>query len=230
MMFSNLVVALRRLVLRANHQPQCDLLSLCEFRQSIARERARSDRTGDRFCLLAVAPAATSPIPDFYLELSAVLRQRLRLTDEAGWLDQHRVGMVLPATSPRGAWKLAADVCQQLNADHEPTCRVYCYPWEASQLDRSISDRRQDESPVNFESVAERSESFRRAGRCLGISVRQSPADVETNDRYCGGHAGPGRGAAGVSDSGSFNQARLAGTGVLSPVAHRPRRSPVSHV
>jgi lipopolysaccharide/colanic/teichoic acid biosynthesis glycosyltransferase len=161
MMFSNLVVALRRLVLRANHQPQCDLLCLREFRQSIARERARSDRTGDRFCLLAVAPAATAPIPDFYLELSVALRQRLRLTDEAGWLDQHRVGIVLPATSPRGAWKLAADVCQKLNADHEPTCRVYCYPAEVSQLDRSISDRhRGDESPVNFESVTQRSEHF----------------------------------------------------------------------
>jgi lipopolysaccharide/colanic/teichoic acid biosynthesis glycosyltransferase len=184
MMFSNLVSALRRLAPRANHPPQCDLLSLREFRQSVARERARSDRTGDRFCLLSVAPAPTSPIPDFYLELSKVLRQRLRLTDEAGWLDQQRVGIVLPATSPRGAWKLAADVCQKLNADHEPTCRVYCYPSDASQLDRSISDRRsQDEVPVQLESAADRPDQIDEPADALEfLFIKALPAWKRATD------------------------------------------------
>ncbi len=142
MTFSNLKVALRRLALRANYRDQCELLSLREFRRVVARERCRTDRTGDRFCLLSVEAPPEAPLPDFYLKLAKVLRQRLRLTDEAGWLDQHRVGIVLPSTAPRGAWKLAADVCQRLSIESDSYCRVYCYPSESDELDQSITNRR----------------------------------------------------------------------------------------
>ena len=128
---------------RAIIATQCELLSLREFRRVVARERCRTDRTGDRFCLLSVEAPPDAPLPDFYLKLAKVLRQRLRLTDEAGWLDQHRVGIVLPSTAPRGAWILAADVCQRLSIESDSYCRVYCYPSESDELDQSITNRRQ---------------------------------------------------------------------------------------
>ena len=38
-----------------------------------------------------------------HVRLARLLRRRLRTTDEAGWLDLDRIGVVLPATPPRGA-------------------------------------------------------------------------------------------------------------------------------
>ena len=51
-----------------------------------------------------------------HVRLARLLRRRLRTTDEAGWLDLDRIGVVLPATPPRGAWKVADDASPPFHA------------------------------------------------------------------------------------------------------------------
>jgi lipopolysaccharide/colanic/teichoic acid biosynthesis glycosyltransferase len=141
MTLSNLVYTFRRLTKRAAPRRDCDLLSVRQFRQVLTRERARTDRSGDRFCLLAFTSRDPATSPNLHLQLSSILRRRLRSTDEAGWLDRSRIGVMLPGTPPRGAWKLAEDVCVALESVPRPLCQVYCYPSESEQLDDVIPQR-----------------------------------------------------------------------------------------
>jgi lipopolysaccharide/colanic/teichoic acid biosynthesis glycosyltransferase len=51
--------------------------------------------------------------------------------DEAGWLDDARIGVLMPYTSCRGAWCMIDDLCRiaegRLSASD---CRVYIYPYD----------------------------------------------------------------------------------------------------
>src|ERR1700690_1879689 len=96
MTFTNLVSALRRVALRADRDRDCGLLPVRQFQQVLARERARSDRSGDRFCLLTFSSSERTNSGALYEELPAILKHRLRATDEVGGLDSTRIGGILP--------------------------------------------------------------------------------------------------------------------------------------
>lgn len=120
----------------ARHRGEAALRSLhsdVEFRRLLARERARSDRTGERFALLAFEAREADSQRSTFRRLAMVLRDRLRITDDAGWLDERRIGALLPCTPAEGAWKVADDVCLRFPLDElPPLCTVYLYPHDAS--------------------------------------------------------------------------------------------------
>jgi lipopolysaccharide/colanic/teichoic acid biosynthesis glycosyltransferase len=141
-MFTDLVWAFRRAAKRSDRRTLRGVHARRHFRRVLARERARSDRSGDRFSLIAFAPRNVDSAAEMQQHLVKILRRRLRLTDEIGWLDEGKLGIVLPATPPRGAWHLADDVCCQLDSELRPQCSVYSYPSEPDELDRSIPEGR----------------------------------------------------------------------------------------
>ena len=120
------------------------------MRQILDRERARADRTGDEFSLLWFLTGAGhngSPREGeaTLRQLIRVLRQRLRSTDEIGWLENRDVGVVLPSTPARGAWKVADDIRLCFPARRPvPECRVYTYPsdWRATGQGEAGTDVR----------------------------------------------------------------------------------------
>jgi hypothetical protein len=61
--------------------------------------------------------------------LAKTLLHRIRVTDDAGWFDDEHIGVILPETSPAGAWRLAQHVCERV-ASHgpRPHCVMYSYP------------------------------------------------------------------------------------------------------
>lgn len=144
MILSHLVAAVRRLTGRSEARSLRVLHSRGRFRRILARERSRSDRSGDRFSLLVFTPREAAKAHSAQVRLARLLRRRLRNTDEAGWMDRHSIGVVLPGTPPRGAWKVANDVCRHFAGGHEPRCKVYCYPTDPAQLDRSGSQLRRE--------------------------------------------------------------------------------------
>jgi hypothetical protein len=100
------------------------------------RERLRADRGAASFSLLTL----TFPVRCAETELAAiagVLRGRLRVTDDAGWIAARRLGVILPGTPAEGAWKLAADL-RKLLSDVPPQLEydVYTYPTCPSNGDR----------------------------------------------------------------------------------------------
>ncbi|MHC4560443.1 MAG: sugar transferase, partial [Planctomycetota bacterium] len=99
------------------------------FHTTILSERARADRNQHSFSLLLfniVNPEANSVGVQY---LAQVIANRIRLTDEVGWFDNERIGVLLPHTSTAGARILADDVCQAIAARASlPEYTVYTYP------------------------------------------------------------------------------------------------------
>ncbi len=95
----------------------------------LARERERVDRSGGCFSLLLFSVGSSQRDRETLTHLVRVLHRRLRWTDEAGWLDRRRVGVVLFNTLPQRAWTLSDDVCLAFPAHIAlPACHVYVYP------------------------------------------------------------------------------------------------------
>src|SRR5258706_4033087 len=89
-----------------------------DFRTGLIRERARADRTEQEFSVLVLEGQAN---------LIHMLEERLRNTDEIGWFDKQRIGVLLPNTPANGAVKLAQDI-RRMTMPSPPSVTVYTYP------------------------------------------------------------------------------------------------------
>lgn len=143
-----LLSKLKRVVQKIKRSDSADslaaLLSKDQFDRVLQRERARSDRSGDTFSLIVFSVGPTADHQRTLEHLAQILMRRLRLTDDAGWLDQRQIGVVLPDTAAAGAWTVADDVCVCVPAGLPlPDCHVYCYPSRPFESDQT-SDARSD--------------------------------------------------------------------------------------
>ncbi len=76
-------------ICRPVHHALPGIYSVEQFRAALERERARVDRNGHRIALALIqVGGGTSRAP----RVIDVLKDRLRLTDEAGWFDRSRTG------------------------------------------------------------------------------------------------------------------------------------------
>jgi hypothetical protein len=92
----------------------------------LRREKELADGFKGGFSLLVLAVGSARLAP-----LLKVLQQRLRYSDEAGWLNEEhtQIGVVMHRTPGWGAWKVADDLCAALPAGApQPACEVYYYP------------------------------------------------------------------------------------------------------
>jgi lipopolysaccharide/colanic/teichoic acid biosynthesis glycosyltransferase len=121
-----------------------------DFRRLLDHERARSDRSGQSFAVIAF----TLRDQDGAYELrrtAELLAVRLRAIDELGWFDENRLGVLLPYSTPDSAWKLADDFTAEYPlSGTPPACEVFAYPtnWPAAQEESDDdSDNGGDEPP-----------------------------------------------------------------------------------
>jgi len=122
------------------------LLSIAAFRRILDRERARTDRSGLPFSLVAFTPRNLETRHATLMHLAKYLRRRLRCTDDVGWLDAERIGAVLPGTPASGAWKVADDTCRSFSEEcPPPVCEVYTYPTDRAE---NLPVALQDGSPT----------------------------------------------------------------------------------
>jgi lipopolysaccharide/colanic/teichoic acid biosynthesis glycosyltransferase len=129
MIFAAIAHAFRRLTRRCRKSPRTGLRPAGEIARVLAVERARADRTGEPLSVVVFTPRTAEAEAATWALLGQALPGRLRVTDEAGWLDADRVCAVLPFTPAAGAWKVADDVALQFPDDlPPPICTVYSYP------------------------------------------------------------------------------------------------------
>jgi lipopolysaccharide/colanic/teichoic acid biosynthesis glycosyltransferase len=102
------------------------ILSREDFRKALARERAGSDRNEHGFSLL-VFEGGIGRDPETLRQFADALSRRIRQIDEIGWLDQQRLGVLLPYTLAGGAKILAQDLCRNIPST-ERSCTIYTYP------------------------------------------------------------------------------------------------------
>jgi lipopolysaccharide/colanic/teichoic acid biosynthesis glycosyltransferase len=101
----------------------------------LERERLRCDRGHSNFALLTFTFAARLSESE-RTAIAKTLRDRLRVTDDAGLMGPRRIGVVLPETPAVGAWKVAEDVRDRLPGEMQPPeCDVYVYPSDPEQTD-----------------------------------------------------------------------------------------------
>jgi lipopolysaccharide/colanic/teichoic acid biosynthesis glycosyltransferase len=107
----------------------------------LERERMRSDRSGREFSLLAIKLGEEDRSNGGLRRLADIVHQRLRITDDAGHLDDGRIGVVLPETPAQGAWLVADEICKMFEAKRERlTCDVYVYPPQDHSSDHHESN------------------------------------------------------------------------------------------
>mgnify|MGYP000521884208 CR=1 FL=1 len=113
------------------------------FRAVIERERHRCDRNHHVFALVvfAMAPEWRDKVPAQFLE---TLPHLVRCTDEVGWLDDTRVGVMLPETQAHGAWQFSQKVREAMRTLGVPiVSEVFAYPSPTDSHASSSSDPRQ---------------------------------------------------------------------------------------
>ena len=102
--------------------------SSTEFSSIINRERDRADRTGQGFSLVIFEVGNGKRKSDTVRNLVPILTHRIRSTDAIGWLEDSRIGTILPHTTTESAWKFVANVRNAFNGNALPECAVYAYP------------------------------------------------------------------------------------------------------
>jgi lipopolysaccharide/colanic/teichoic acid biosynthesis glycosyltransferase len=153
MFLTRFVFAGRRPSKRSSDSALGGLLSREQFTRVLARERARSDRTGEVFSLIVFSLSPERSHDDVAPHLARILQRRLRSTDDAGLLEQRRIGVVLPVTPAPGAWTVVDDVYVCIPVGIAlPECAVYRYPtdWPVEDLADEEGDYEEtdDDRPV----------------------------------------------------------------------------------
>ncbi|MCA9187545.1 MAG: sugar transferase [Pirellulaceae bacterium] len=118
------------------------MLSVEEFEKLLLRERLRTDRTHRSFSVVLMD--VISDRCQGLVQIAAVGRRRLRLTDDVGMMPGGRPALLLPETDEKGAWKVANDMRDLLRDRVDFTCDVYVYPTpeDRSQFDSGQFDER----------------------------------------------------------------------------------------
>lgn len=101
-----------------------------EFKAILERERARSDRSGERFSLVVFyTDTPHKDQKDMAAHLVQILTHRVRSIDVVGWVERRQIGIALPNTSGEGARKFAEDISKKIAAKTQaPAFQVFTYP------------------------------------------------------------------------------------------------------
>lgn len=105
------------------------LLSVNRLMFFLERARFQANRTDTSFCLIAFSVKSSDCHGKDVHVLANILHERLRITDDKGYLEDGRIGVILPDTPEPGAHVVAHDVCQKFRqAGGTISYEVYVYP------------------------------------------------------------------------------------------------------
>jgi lipopolysaccharide/colanic/teichoic acid biosynthesis glycosyltransferase len=125
------------------------ILSASELRAVVTRERDRTERSHLPFSLLIFTVGDESGWRSA-ATLSAILRERLRSTDEVGWLDATRIAAVLPYTPAEEAAGVLRSIELELaRVAVELPSRIETYPAATTPRAPSRQDRDDDAPPTS---------------------------------------------------------------------------------
>ena len=172
---TKLIAAARRLLRHRTHPTLQDVLSPEQLGKMLARERARADRTGERFAVVTFSPHGGELAEDAWGELAKVVKSRLRLTDEVGWLGAGNLCLVLGGTGTEGAHKVVKDIGEQLGGFPTLCCSIYEYPSAGSNREEVLEGGQLDGQVIQEPSIVGIGPLFERSmplwKRCLDVAA-----------------------------------------------------------
>lgn len=150
--------------------------SSSEFSSIINRERDRADRTEQGFSLVIFEVGNGKRRSDSVRNLVPILTHRIRSTDAIGWLEDGRIGAILPHTTTDSAWKFVANVRNACNGNAPPECVVYAYP--SSWIPSDDGFPRQDPRSRRRKPGPEEIDASGLRSSCLPPADRTRPIDA----------------------------------------------------
>ncbi len=121
----------------ARFSDELHIFSESRFLHVLRQERARSDRNDQAFSLAIFKVYGLQNNRESEAEFIELVARRIRLTDHIGWFNRRTLGVILPETPAKGAWKVVREIreqCRPLGSEVE--CTVYTYPRQSlPQLD-----------------------------------------------------------------------------------------------
>ena len=109
--------------------PDRPIRTVNEFRDMIEYERARSNRSGLPFCVVVFDAKANGAEIAALDRVSMILQDRLRDTDEVGWISDRQIAALLPYTTAENASGVAREVCEQIPEEFRcPQVEVLFHP------------------------------------------------------------------------------------------------------
>jgi len=147
-----------------------------EFASILNRERDRADRTEQGFSLVVFEIGTDGENSACARLLVPILTNRVRSTDDIGWLENGRLGVVLPHTTPDSAWKFVENVRHALNGVTAPIeCIVYSYPSSWPPL----ADETSTQDPRSRRREPSRGESGGSGMQFSGVDMEETARPVE---------------------------------------------------
>jgi len=102
-----------------------------EFSCILERELARAERSGQVFSVVEFDIGDVETNRELGKQLLQALAQKLRSTDEVGWLPEHRIGVLLYNTSREGAQIFLKRILESIPPEFiPPNFKIYTYPME----------------------------------------------------------------------------------------------------
>ena len=150
--------------------------SSSEFSSIINRERDRADLTEQVFSLVIFEVGNGKRRSDSVRNLVPILTHRIRSTDAIGWLEDGRIGAILPHTTTDSAWKFVANVRNACNGNAPPECVVYAYP--SSWIPSDDGFPRQDPRSRRRKPGPEEIDASGLRSSCLPPADRTRPIDA----------------------------------------------------
>jgi lipopolysaccharide/colanic/teichoic acid biosynthesis glycosyltransferase len=127
--FTRLLRGLRGSARPHLHTGHDKLLSVNRLLFFLERARFQANRTDTPFCLIAFSLKPSDCHGKGVHVLANILHERLRITDDKGYLEDGRIGVILPDTPEAGAHTVARDVCHKYRqAGGTISYEVYVYP------------------------------------------------------------------------------------------------------
>jgi lipopolysaccharide/colanic/teichoic acid biosynthesis glycosyltransferase len=112
-----------------------------QFHELLEHARTKSNHGDLSFSLVVFDVDGVRPHHLLTGELEQVLICRLRTVDNAGWLDDKRLGILLPGMSENDAYRLVHDICAALSKEAVfPRGQVYSFPSDLSIENRNRLD------------------------------------------------------------------------------------------
>ncbi len=98
-----------------------------EFETLMASERARLQRYGTSFSVIAFRPAH-QPVDERHVRsLHSALRRRVRATDRVAWVADGSLAVLLAEADEAGARRVADDVCARLKGKRAVSVSIRHY-------------------------------------------------------------------------------------------------------
>ncbi len=105
------------------------IFSRKDFQKLLEIERCRVNRNGGKFVVIVFKLEEIRLKTELLAKLAQGIFQRARMSDQMGWYDDKRLGIILPETSPTGAQKFIQDLYKnKSNGMPRPKFEFYVYP------------------------------------------------------------------------------------------------------